>query len=216
MIRILLADDHPVIRAGLRAVLDDQPDVEVVAEASGAHEAVALVRKYETLGQPLDLVLMDLRFGDAPGTDSQAGGVAATAEIRTMSNAPQVLVLTNYSSDAEVIGAVSAGAVGYLLKDSDPTVLIDGIRTAARGESVLSTKVATRLMGRVRNPETSLTAREREVLELVAEGMSNREIAKKLVLTEATIKSHLGHVFSKLGVNSRTAAIVEARKRAIL
>lgn len=216
MIRLLIADDHPVIRAGLRAVLDDETDLTVVAEAGSAEEAEQLVTKYQILGDPIDLVLMDLRFGDSPGTDQQAGGVAATERIRALPNAPEVLVITNYSSDADVVGAVSAGAVGYLLKDSDPDVLINGVRTAARGESVLSSQVATRLMGRMRNPATALTAREHEVLSLVAEGMSNREIAKKLVLTEATVKSHLGHVFGKLGVTSRTAAVVEARKQAIL
>ncbi|AKK03398.1 response regulator [Corynebacterium epidermidicanis] len=216
MIRLLLADDHPVIRAGLTAVLEAEPDFEVVAEAATADDAVALVKKHAILGTPIDLVLMDLRFNETPGANTQAEGVRATAEIRALKPAPEVLVITNYSSDAEVIGAVSAGAVGYLLKDSDPDVLIDGVRAASRGESVLSNQVATRLMGRMRQPETNLTAREHEVLTLVAEGMSNREIARKLVLTEATVKSHLGHVFSKLGVASRTAAVVEARKRAIL
>lgn len=216
MIRLILADDHPVIRAGLRAVLEDEPDFVVADEASTADEAVRLVGKHHTLGTPVDLVLMDLRFGGSPGDGEQAEGVAATRQIRQLPDAPQVLVITNYSSDSDVVGAVSAGAVGYLLKDAEPDVLIGGVRAAARGESVLSNQVATRLMGRVRNPETTLTSRELEVLHLVGRGMSNRDIARALVLTEATIKSHLGHAFSKLGVNSRTAAIVEARKRAIL
>ncbi|QMV85538.1 response regulator transcription factor [Corynebacterium hindlerae] len=211
MISVLLADDHPVIRAGLKAVLEDDDDITVVGEVATPEEAVSFVRAHPDL----DLVLMDLRFGDGPGEDAESGGVRATRMIREQPNAPQVLVVTNYSTDADVVGAVSAGAVGYLLKDSDPSVLVAGVRQAAVGESVLSTKVATRLMGRMRNPSVNLTAREMEVLRLVSEGKSNRDIAKELFLTEATIKSHLGNAFTKLGVTSRTAAVVEARKRGI-
>ncbi|QTH58579.1 response regulator transcription factor [Corynebacterium hindlerae] len=211
MISVLLADDHPVIRAGLKAVLEDDDDITVVGEVATPEEAVSFVRAHPDL----DLVLMDLRFGDGPGEDAESGGVRATRMIREQPNAPQVLVVTNYSTDADVVGAVSAGAVGYLLKDSDPSVLVAGVRQAAAGESVLSTKVATRLMGRMRNPSVNLTAREMEVLRLVSEGKSNRDIAKELFLTEATIKSHLGNAFTKLGVTSRTAAVVEARKRGI-
>ncbi|MFV8394346.1 response regulator transcription factor [Corynebacterium hindlerae] len=211
MISVLLADDHPVIRAGLKAVLEDDDDITVVGEVATPEEAVSFVRTHPDL----DLVLMDLRFGDGPGEDTESGGVRATRMIREQPNAPQVLVVTNYSTDADVVGAVSAGAVGYLLKDSDPSVLVAGVRQAAAGESVLSTKVATRLMGRMRNPSVNLTAREMEVLRLVSEGKSNRDIAKELFLTEATIKSHLGNAFTKLGVTSRTAAVVEARKRGI-
>ncbi|MFV8380409.1 response regulator [Corynebacterium hindlerae] len=211
MISVLLADDHPVIRAGLKAVLEDDDEITVVGEVATPEEAVSFVRAHPDL----DLVLMDLRFGDGPGEDTESGGVRATRMIREQPNAPQVLVVTNYSTDADVVGAVSAGAVGYLLKDSDPSVLVAGVRQAAAGESVLSTKVATRLMGRMRNPSVNLTAREMEVLRLVSEGKSNRDIAKELFLTEATIKSHLGNAFTKLGVTSRTAAVVEARKRGI-
>lgn len=212
MISLLLADDHPVIRAGLRAVLEGADDIEVVGEAATAEQAIAMAE-----GNPdIDVVLMDLRFGDGPGHSAESGGVAATRAIRSKPGAPQVLVVTNYSTDADVVGAVSAGAVGYLLKDSDPEVLISGVRQAARGESVLSAKVATKLMGRVANPSVRLTARELEVLRLVGDGMSNRDIAKELFLTEATVKSHLGNAFSKLGVTSRTAAVAEAKKQGIL
>lgn len=212
MIAILLADDHPVVRAGLKSVLSSAPDIDVIGEASSPEAAVDFVRAHPEL----DLVLMDLRFGDDPTRGGESGGVRATRSIRALPEAPEVLVVTNYSTDSDVVGAVSAGAVGYLLKDAGPEVLIDGVRRAAVGESVLSTKVATQLMGRVRTPAVSLTNRELEVLLLVSEGLANRDIAKRLFLTEATVKSHLGNVFSKLGVNSRTAAVVAARKQGII
>lgn len=218
-IKVLLADDHPVVRAGLRAVIETAEDISVVGEVETAADAVAFVRT-AMQSNGLDLVLMDLRFGEGPGSGSRAGGVDATAEIRALKDtkfpAPQVLVVTNYSSDSDVLGAITAGAVGYLLKDAAPNELIDGIRAAAKGETVLNTQVASRLMGRMRNPSTSLTGREIEVLELVAEGCSNKKIAQTLVLTEATVKSHLVHIFAKLNVNSRTAAVAKAQELGIL
>ncbi len=235
-IRVLIADDHPIVRAGLRAVVESAPDITVVGEAASADEAVSLVRAAigldESGATPLvneaepnsasgiDLVLMDLRFGEAPGATTRAGGVEATAaiaELKTRSRrAPEVLVVTNYSSDSDVLGAITAGAVGYLLKDAAPDELLDGIRRAARGETVLNNHVAGRLMGRMRNPVAALTPRELEVLELVAAGLSNRKIANQLVLTEATVKSHLVHIFTKLNVKSRTAAVATAQERGIL
>lgn len=217
-IRVLLADDHPVVRAGLRAVLASAGDITVVAEADTPDEAVALCEAATgALSDgpvpgpgPIDLVMMDLRFGERPGARGEAGGVDATRRIRKLPGAPQVLVVTNYSSDADVLGAVSAGAVGYLLKDADPDELVDGVRAAARGETVLSSHVAGRLMGRMRDPGQTLTPREAEVLRLVADGLTNREIARRLTLTEATVKSHLVHVFTKLDVGSRTAAVAKA------
>ncbi|ALA66909.1 LuxR C-terminal-related transcriptional regulator [Corynebacterium lactis] len=221
-IRVLIADDHPIVRAGLRAVVESAPDISVVAEAATTDEAIQAVRDSLNDGasDAIDLVLMDLRFGDAPGSTTRAGGVDATSAIRGLSRegykAPEVLVVTNYSSDSDVLGAITAGAVGYLLKDTDPGELIEGIRRAAKGETVLSNQVAGRLMGRMRNPISALTPRELEVLELVAAGMSNRKIAEHLVLTEATVKSHLVHIFTKLGVSSRTAAVAKAQERGIL
>lgn len=212
MISLLLADDHPVIRAGLRAVLESATDISVVGEVASAEAAIDFVAVHPEV----DVVLMDLRFGDSPSDQRESGGVVATRAIRSIPRGPQVLVVTNYSTDAAVIGAVSAGAVGYLLKDADPEDLIAGVHKAARGESVLSTKVATKLMGRVANPSVRLTNRELEVLRLVGEGMSNKDIAKTLFLTEATIKSHLGNAFTKLGVTSRTAAVAQAKKQGIL
>ncbi|MFD6727389.1 LuxR C-terminal-related transcriptional regulator [Corynebacterium xerosis] len=216
MITVLLADDHPVVRAGLRAVLETAGDIAVAAEAGSPDDAVRAVSDALDSGAPFDLVLMDLRFGEGPGAQGRAGGVDATARIRALPDPPQVLVVTNYSSDADILGAVSAGAVGYLLKDADPAQLVDGVRAAARGETVLSGDVATRLMGRLRDPARTLTARETEVLRLVADGLSNRDIAARLTLTEATVKSHLVHVFTKLGVGSRTAAVARAAELGML
>ena len=216
MITVLLADDHPVVRAGLRAVLETAGDIAVAAEAGSPDDAVRAVSDALDSGAPFDLVLMDLRFGEGPGAHGQAGGVDATARIRALPDPPQVLVVTNYSSDADILGAVSAGAVGYLLKDADPAQLVDGVRAAARGETVLSGDVATRLMGRLRDPARTLTARETEVLRLVADGLSNRDIAARLTLTEATVKSHLVHVFTKIGVGSRTAAVAKATELGML
>ncbi|MFC3848847.1 LuxR C-terminal-related transcriptional regulator [Corynebacterium hansenii] len=216
MINVLLADDHPVVRAGLRAVLSTADDISVAAEAGTPDDAVRAVEDAQRSGAPIDLVLMDLRFGEGPGAHGQAGGVDATTRIRALPDPPQVLVVTNYSSDADILGAVSAGAVGYLLKDTDPEQLVDGVRAAARGETVLSGDVATRLMGRLRDPGRSLTARETDVLRLVADGLSNREIAARLTLTEATVKSHLVHVFTKLDVGSRTAAVAKATELGML
>ncbi|AGT05749.1 two-component system, transcriptional response regulator [Corynebacterium glutamicum MB001] len=210
MIRILLADDHPVVRAGLASLLVSEDDFEIVDMVGTPDDAVARAAE-----GGVDVVLMDLRFGDQPGIEV-AGGVEATRRIRALDNPPQVLVVTNYSTDGDVVGAVSAGAVGYLLKDSSPEDLIAGVRDAARGESVLSKQVASKIMGRMNNPMTALSAREIEVLSLVAQGQSNREIGKKLFLTEATVKSHMGHVFNKLDVTSRTAAVAEARQRGII
>ena len=157
-----------------------------------------------------DLVLMDLQFGqDRTGAD-------ATRQIRSAEAAPYVLVLTNYDSDGDILSAVEAGASGYLLKDAPPEELLIAVRAAATGESALAPAVAGRLMARMRAPHVSLSAREIEVLGLVADGASNADVATRLHITDATVKSHLVHVFSKLGVNSRTAAVSEARALGVL
>lgn len=205
MIRLVIADDHPVVRAGLRALLDGAVDIDVVGEAATPDEAAALVASLDP-----DLVLMDLQFGqDRTGAD-------ATRQIRSTDAAPYVLVLTNYDSDGDILGAVEAGASGYLLKDTPPDELLAAVRAAAAGESALAPAVASRLMARMRAPRVSLSAREIEVLRLVAEGASNVDVAVRLHITDATVKSHLVHVFSKLGVGSRTAAVSEARALGIL
>ncbi|MBF4553420.1 response regulator [Corynebacterium suicordis] len=209
MVRVVIADDHPVVRAGLEAMLATT-DIKVVASVGQAGEAVDFC-----LANPVDVVLMDLRFGESPN-DTQGDGVGATKALRALPNPPQVLIVTNYSTDSDVLGAISAGAVGYLLKDCGPELLAQGIKQAARGESVMSGQVMGKVMGRLSNPFEKLTARELDVLRLAGEGSSNKVIARQLVLTEATVKSHLAHVFSKLGVKNRTAAVAVARERGIL
>jgi DNA-binding NarL/FixJ family response regulator len=201
MIRLLLADDHPVVRAGLRALFATEPDLDVVGEAATGEHAVELSRT------GVDIVLMDLQFG------SGMQGAEATRRIRESEGAPHVLVLTNYDTDADILGAVEAGAAGYLLKDAPPAELIAAVRAAARGESALAPTVAGRLEARQKSSGESLTTREAEVLGLVADGCSNRDIAKTLFLSEATVKSHLVHIFTKLQVSSRTAAVASARDR---
>ena len=212
MIRVLISDDHPVVRAGLKAMLDQCEDIEVVGEVSTPQDAVDFAA---THANAVDVVLMDLRFGEAPSGES-SGGVWATQQIRAREGAPQVLVVTNYSTDADVVGAVSAGAVGYLLKDCGAEELAQGVRTAARGETVMNHAVMDTLLGRMRQPVVALTPREVEVLQRAAEGASNREIARALILTEATVKSHMGNVFTKLGVSNRTAAVNTARQQGLI
>lgn len=218
-LNIMIVDDHPVVRVGLQALIEtaeDGADINVVASMADPDEAVAKVRELQSTPQALDVVLMDLRFGEGPTGPEGAGGVRATRAIRAIPGGPQVLVVTNYSTDQDVVGAVSAGAVGYLLKDAPPAEVLDGIRRAARGESVMAPEVMGKLMGQMTNPTEALTPRESEVLALVGEGKSNREIARELVLTEATVKSHLSHVFRKLGATNRTSAVAVARQRGII
>ena len=200
MIRLLLADDHPVVRAGLRALLGAEPGLQVVLEAGTAEEAVSLA----TAGG-VDVVLMDLQFGGV------MQGAEATRRVRAAPDAPRVLILTNYDTDADILGAVEAGASGYLLKDAPPAELIAAVRAAASGQSALAPAIVTRLADRSRLTEGRLSPREIEVLGLVAAGLSNRQIGQNLVLSEATVKSHLVHIFGKLGVASRTSAVASAR-----
>ena len=199
MIRLLLAVDHPVVRAGLRALLESELDLVVAAEAATAEDAVQVA----AVGD-IDLVLMDLQF---PGSMQ---GAEATRRLRSLPHAPRVLVLTNYDTDADILGAIEAGASGYLLKDAPPGELVAAVRTAAAGEAALAPAVSSRLdASRARGEQ--LTVREAEVLSHVAEGRTNREIGRALFLSEATVKSHLVHIFTKLGVGSRTAAVARAR-----
>jgi DNA-binding NarL/FixJ family response regulator len=196
-IRVLLADDHPVVREGLRGMLAAEPDIEVVGEAASGPEAVTLAERLRP-----DVILMDLRM---PGGD----GVAATRRLAGTT----VVVLTTYDSDADILRAVEAGAAGYLLKDTPRAVLADSVRAAARGETVLAPAVAGRLLGRMRAdpaPRTELSARETEVLTLVARGLTNAEIGRKLYVSEATVKTHLLRACAKLGVSGRTAAVTKA------
>lgn len=212
MIRVLFADDHEIVRLGLRAVLESADDIEVIGEVATAEGAIAAAQ-----AGGIDVILMDLRFGPGVEGTRLTNGADATAEIkRTMEKSPHVLVVTNYDTDADILGAIEAGALGYLLKDAPPEELLAAVRSAAEGDSTLSPTVANRLMTRVRTPRTSLTPRELEVLKLVAGGSSNRDIGRVLLLSEATVKSHLVHIYDKLGVRSRTSAVAIAREQGVL
>ncbi|MFF0818546.1 response regulator [Rhodococcus sp. NPDC003318] len=201
MISVLLVDDHLVVRAGLRALLDSQPDIEVVGEAETGEAAVALASEHRP-----DLVMMDLALG--AGID----GVEAIRRIRAARQQP-VLVFTTYDTDADVVRALDAGAIGYLLKDSAPRDLFAAIRGAVAGQSVLSPPVAARVLDKMRRPDQALTAREAELLTLLAEGLTNRELGRRLHISEATVKTHLAHIYAKLGVDSRAAAVSIALRR---
>lgn len=212
MIKVLLADDHEIVRLGLRAIVEEASDIEVVGEVATAEAAIAAAQ-----AGGIDVILMDLRFGAGIEGTRVMTGAQATAAIRAaMTNPPKVLVVTNYDTDADILGAIEAGAVGYLLKDAPPAELLAAVRSAAEGDSALSPVVADRLMTRVRTPRSSLTPRELEVLQLVAAGSSNREIGQELMLSEATVKSHLVHIYDKLGVRSRTSAVAAAREQGVL
>jgi DNA-binding NarL/FixJ family response regulator len=205
MIRILLADDHPVVREGLAGMFGAQPDFEIAGSASDGAEAVAM---YEVV-KP-DVTLMDLRM---PGTD----GVSAIEQIRAIDPQAHILVLTTYDTDADIVRSVEAGAVGYLLKDAPREELFLAVRRAAAGESALSPTFASRMMERMRAPSSSaLTRREIEVLELVAAGSGNQAVADQLNLSLATVKTHLVHVYDKLGVDDRTSAVTAALERGII
>jgi DNA-binding NarL/FixJ family response regulator len=207
-IRLLVVDDHPVVRDGLTGMVAAEPDIEVVGEAGDGAQAVRVAQAVRP-----DVVLMDLRM---PGTD----GPTAIAELARLGIAARVLVLTTYDTDDDVLPAIEAGATGYLLKDAPPAELLRAVRAAARGESVLAPSVAARLLNRVRSPEPTaagpLSARELEVLELVAAGSTNRTVAAALFISEATVKSHLMNIFEKLGVNDRAAAVAEGFNRGLL
>jgi DNA-binding NarL/FixJ family response regulator len=205
MIRLLIADDHPVVRDGLSAMFAAAPGFTVVGQAGDGAEVVRMARALSP-----DLILMDLRM---PGVD----GLAAITELARLGHPARVLVLTTYDNDAHVLPAIEAGATGYLLKDSPREELLRGARAAARGETVLSPSVAGRLVNRVRTPAPQLLSqRELEVLQLVAAGNSNRQAAAHLFITEATVKSHLLNIYAKLGVSDRAAAVAEAFNRRLL
>ncbi|MGJ9403099.1 response regulator [Arthrobacter sp. KK5.5] len=210
VVRVLIVDDHPVVRAGLRAMLTEFEGVTVASEAGGGEAAIAEVQRQMALSEPVDVVLMDLQMGE--GMD----GVAATARIRKLEAAPAVLILTTYDTDADILAAVEAGASGYMLKDAPPEQIRQAVAAAAAGQTALAPRVAALLMGRISNPAPALTPRELQLLELLATGLPNRQIAKRLYVSEATVKTHLVHIYAKLGVENRTAAIAVARRRHII
>ncbi|MFG1805221.1 response regulator [Streptomyces sp. NPDC049040] len=206
MIRILLADDHPVVREGLRAMLDAEADLDVVGEASSGPQAEALAATLRP-----DIVLMDLRMPEGGGVESILRMTAAGLPCR-------VIVLTTYETDGDILRAVEAGAAGYLLKDLARGELATAVRAAARGETVLAPTVAARLVDRLRfRPERPhLSDRETAVLRLVADGCTNAEIGRRLFIGESTVKTHLLRTFTKLGVTDRTAAVTSAMRHGLL
>ncbi|MFE5810698.1 response regulator transcription factor [Streptomyces sp. NBC_01232] len=204
-IRVIVVDDHTVMRAGVVALLAPEPSIAIVGEADNGQEAVALVGDLRP-----DVALIDLRM---PVMD----GVAATAAIVAAPVTTRVLILTTYDTDVEIERAVEAGAIGYLLKDTTREQLVSAIHSAARGETVLAPRVAERLVARMRQPApVALTARELDVLSAVADGLSNSDIGRRLVIAEATVKTHLLRVFAKLDVSDRTHAVVTAMERGLL
>lgn len=205
MIRLVIVDDHPVVRGGLRDTFADTEDIVVVGEAGDGAEGI---ERAQTLAA--DVVLMDLRM---PGMD----GVAATAALREQAPSVRVLILTTFDSESDVLPAIEAGAIGYLLKDALPDELLLAVRAAARGESVLAPSVTQHLMGQVRKPSAGvLTEREKEVLQLVANGRSNRDAAAALFIGEASIKTHLQHIYDKLDARDRASAVAEGYRRGLL
>jgi DNA-binding NarL/FixJ family response regulator len=204
-VRVVVADDHPIVRGGIVALLQSEPDIDVVGEAADGDRAVLLAGEL----QP-DLVLMDLRMPKVDGAEATARILAARPETK-------VLVLTTYESDENILTAIEAGASGYLLKAAPQEEILAGIRSVARGEVALAPRIAAMLVGRMRRPAApALTAREVEVLGLVAEGHSNPQIASRLFLSEATVKTHLLHVFEKLEVSDRTRAVTKAMELGLL
>lgn len=205
-VRVVVVDDHPVVRDGVAAMLSSAPDLDVVGQAGSGPEAVRRAVELDP-----DVVVMDLRM-------PAGGGVEAVREMTRLGLRAAVLVLTTYDTDSDTVAAIEAGARGYLLKDSPTTTLVDAVRSTAAGDTVLSPTVAARLASHVRAPSgrTTLSGREREVLALVARGMSNRLIARELFVSEATVKTHLGHVFDKLGATDRAAAVARAYEQGIL
>lgn len=204
-VRIVIADDHPIFRAGVQGLLSAQEDFQIVGEAANGKEAVQIVKHLLP-----DVLLIDLQM---PELD----GVGAIRQLKDVAPNTRILVLTTYDSDGDILRAVEAGATGYMLKDTPREELFRAIRATARGESVLSPAVASKLVSRSRGPvERSLSARELEVLTLVARGVSNKIIGKDLRISEATVKTHLIHIFAKLGVDDRTAAVTAAMEWGML
>ncbi|CAO1649640.1 response regulator transcription factor [Salinibacterium sp. NG22] len=205
MIRVVVADDHPIVRSGIVGLLGSADDIEVVGEASDGTEAVALATQLSP-----DVVLMDLRMPGLGGAEATAQLVAARPDVR-------VLILTTYESDENILTAIEAGASGYLLKAAPQEEILAGLRSVARGEVALAPSIAALLVNRMREPaKVTLSDRETQVLALVAEGNSNRKIAAALFVSEATVKTHLIHVFEKLDVKDRTRAVTKAMELGLL
>ncbi|MFK0004886.1 response regulator [Paenarthrobacter sp. NPDC090522] len=201
-ISVLLVDDHTVVRSGLKALLGTQADIAVVAEAASGEEALQAAEAHSPA-----VILMDLAMG--PGMD----GIEAIKQVRQRNPRQAIIVFTTYDSDADIVRAVDAGAMGYLLKDAAPEEIFAAVRGAVQGKSVMSAPVASRLFQQLRNPDEILTPREAELLSLLTQGLSNRDLGKRLFISEATVKTHLAHIYAKLGVETRAAAIATAIRR---
>jgi DNA-binding NarL/FixJ family response regulator len=200
-IRLMMVDDHPVVRAGLRALLEADAEVEVVAEVAAGEEALAALARLATTGE---------------GLGAGIGGIETTRRLRAEHPTVQVLALTTFDAEADVVAALEAGAIGYVLKDAPTDALLDAVREAAAGRSVLSPEVQQLLVRRMSAPRTALSPREAEILEVLATGATNREAAKRLFISESTVKTHLVHLYEKHGVDSRTAALRVARERRLI
>jgi DNA-binding NarL/FixJ family response regulator len=205
-IHVLLVDDHPVVRAGLRALLEEDGTITVTGEADNGDEALRALADPDLV---VDVVVMDLQMG--PGM----GGIAATGQI-TSAHGPPVLILTTYDTQADITAALAAGATGYLLKDAPVETLRQAVRDAATGRPALSPAVTAQLLKRLNAPATALSPREIEILQRLSTGATNRELAKALFISEATVKTHLVHIYDKLGVDNRTQAIDHARRQRII
>lgn len=207
-VRVLLVDDHPVVRAGLRAMFEEFENIKVVAEAADGGAALAEVARFAEQGHPLDAVVMDLQM-------KPVGGIIATRSITEQFRTP-VLVLTTFDTQADIVAAVEAGALGYLLKDAPPEQVQAAVVATAEGRRTLSPDIAATLMDRMHRPVITLSKRETEILALLATGATNREMAQRLFISESTVKTHLVHIYSKLGVDNRTAAVATARAENLL
>lgn len=220
-IRVMLIDDHPVVRAGLRAILNSFDDIEVVAEGDSGAAVESLLAESTVVDSGVDVtpesvdvtpdvhvVVCDIQM---PGMD----GIAATRRL-TQAGGPPVLILTTYDTQADIVAAIEAGALGYLLKDSPEQTLHDAVVATARGQRTLSPEVAAQLAARISTPQQALSPREREILAALTTGESNRELAARFFVSEATIKTHLIHIYQKLGVDNRTAAVTAARERKLV
>lgn len=207
-VRVLLVDDHPVVRAGLRAMFEEFDNITVVAEAADGGAALAEVARFAEQGHPLDAVVMDLQM-------KPVGGIIATRSITEQFRTP-VLVLTTFDTQSDIVAAVEAGALGYLLKDAPPEQVQAAVVATAEGRRTLSPDIAATLMDRMHRPVITLSNRETEILALLATGATNREMAQRLFISESTVKTHLVHIYSKLGVDNRTAAVATARAENLL
>lgn len=209
-VRVMLVDDHPILRDGMRMLLTGDPSIEVVGQAASGEEAVVLADTLRCRGEGPDVVLMDLQLG------AGISGIEATRRLMAAHPGLHVLVLTTFDADTDIFGALDAGAVGYLLKDTRTDTLIRSVLDAAVGRPVLSPEVAMRVMGRATRPDAGLSSRETEILALLATGATNRDIARRLFISESTVKGHLVNLYAKLGVDNRTAATQVARERRLI